>query len=73
MFHFPGAGAAFVGDALFRGGVGRTDLPGGDFGQLENSIRSRIYTLPDATVVYSGHGEPTSVGEEKANNPYVSA
>jgi len=73
MFHFPVARAAFVGDALFRGGVGRWDLPGGDFGQLERSIRTRIYTLPDATVVYSGHGEPTSVGEEKAGNPYVSA
>jgi glyoxylase-like metal-dependent hydrolase (beta-lactamase superfamily II) len=73
MFHFPRLGAAFVGDALFRGGVGRTDLPGGDFAELERSIRSRIYTLPDSTAVYSGHGEPTSVGEEKAHNPYVSA
>ncbi len=73
MFHFPGAAAAFAGDALFRGSVGRTDLPGGDFGQLERSIRSRIYVLPDETAVYSGHGEPTTVGEEKAHNPYVSA
>ena len=73
MFYFPRLGAAFVGDALFRGGVGRTDLPGGDFAELERSIRSRIYTLPESTTVYSGHGEPTSVGEEKAHNPYVSA
>jgi hydroxyacylglutathione hydrolase len=71
MFSFPEAGAAFVGDALFRGSVGRTDLPGGDFGQLERSIRTRIYILPDATAVYPGHGEPTTVGEEKADNPYV--
>ncbi|HEY5078367.1 MAG TPA: MBL fold metallo-hydrolase, partial [Opitutaceae bacterium] len=73
MFYFAGPGAAFAGDALFRGNVGRTDIPGADFGQLENSIRSRIYTLPDATTVFPGHGEPTTVGEEKAHNPHVSA
>jgi hydroxyacylglutathione hydrolase len=73
MFYFPGAGAAFSGDALFRGNVGRTDLPGGDFDQLEKSIRTRIYTLPDETTVFPGHGETTTVGEEKANNPHVSA
>jgi glyoxylase-like metal-dependent hydrolase (beta-lactamase superfamily II) len=67
------AGAAFVGDALFNGGIGRTDLPGGDFEQLENSIRTQIYTLPDATTVYPGHGPDTTVGAEKAQNPYVSA
>ncbi len=73
MFYFAGAGAAFSGDALFRGSVGRTDLPSGDFDQLENSIRSRIYTLPDSTTVYPGHGESTTVGEEKAHNPHVRA
>jgi len=72
MFYFEGKQAAFPGDALFRGSVGRTDLPGGDAGELERSIRSRIYTLPDATTVYPGHGGPTTVGEEKAHNPYVS-
>jgi len=71
MFYFAGAVAAFAGDALFRGSVGRTDIPGGDFEQLEASIRTRIYTLPDETVVYPGHGGPTSVGDEKAGNPYV--
>jgi hydroxyacylglutathione hydrolase len=71
VYYFPRAGAAFAGDALFRGGVGRTDLPGGSFEQLEDSIRSRIYTLPDATTVFPGHGEPTTVGEEKQSNPYV--
>ncbi len=71
MFYFAGAGKAFSGDALFRGSVGRTDLPGGDFVRLENSIMSRIYILPDSTKVYPGHGEPTTVGEEKAHNPHV--
>ncbi len=73
MFHFPRAGLAFAGDALFRGNVGRTDIPGGDFDELERSIRTRIYVLPDATLVYPGHGGPTTVGEEKAHNPYVRA
>ena len=71
QFYLPKAASAFVGDALFRGSIGRTDLPGGDFGELERSIRTRIYTLPDETTVFPGHGEPTTVGEEKANNPYV--
>jgi hydroxyacylglutathione hydrolase len=65
-------GVAFVGDALFAGSVGRTDLPGGDFAILEKSIRSQIYTLPDATKVFPGHGPDTTVGEEKRSNPYVS-
>jgi hydroxyacylglutathione hydrolase len=73
MFYFEGPGAAFAGDALFRGNVGRTDIPGGDFAQLEDSIRSRIYTLPDSTTVFPGHGGPTTVGDEKAHNPHVSA
>lgn len=72
LFHFPAARAAFVGDALFAGSVGRTDLPGGDFAVLERSIRQRIYTLPDKTVVYPGHGPDTTVEAEKSTNPYVS-
>ncbi len=71
MFYFPSAGAAFSGDALFRGGVGRTDLPGGDSALLEKSIRARIYTLPGETTLFPGHGAPTTVGEEKASNPHV--
>ena len=71
LFYFPGA--AFVGDALFNGSVGRTDLPRGSFAQLERSIREQIYTLPDATIVYPGHGPETTVGKEKANNPFVPA
>jgi hydroxyacylglutathione hydrolase len=71
LFHFPAARAAFGGDALFAGGVGRTDLPGGDFAELERAIRSQIYTLPAETVVYPGHGPATTVGDEKSLNPFV--
>ena len=60
-----------VGDCLFAGSVGRTDLPGGDFETLEKSIRERIYTLPNETVVVCGHGPDTSVGREKTSNPFV--
>jgi hydroxyacylglutathione hydrolase len=63
--------SAFVGDALFAGSVGRTDLPGGDRAELEASIRTQIYTLPDETKVYPGHGSATTVGQEKATNPHV--
>jgi len=59
------------GDVLFRQSVGRTDLPGQDFATLQNSIRTRLYVLPDETAVYAGHGEPTTVGFEKAHNPFV--
>jgi len=71
LFHLPALAAAFVGDALFAGSVGRTDLPGGSMHELEQSIRNQIYTLPDATTVYPGHGRSTTVGAEKAENPYV--
>lgn len=73
LFHQAEARVALVGDALFNGGVGRWDLPGGDFATLEHSIRSQIYTLADDTVVLPGHGPRTTVGEEKAGNPFVAA
>ncbi len=73
LFYFADLKTAFVGDALFAGGVGRWDLPGGDFEVLQTSIRERIYTLPDDVVVWPGHGPDTTVGAEKATNPYVSA
>ena len=59
------------GDVLFNGSVGRTDLPGGDFNTLVNSIQTQFFTLPDETKVYSGHGPVTTVGFEKMNNPFV--
>ncbi len=75
MFHFMDEGSgvhhAIVGDCLFSGSIGRTDLPGGDFATLEKSIRERIYTLPDETVVIAGHGPDTTVGREKDSNPFV--
>lgn len=61
-----------AGDALFREGIGRTDLYKGSFEVLEQSIREQLYTLPDDTVVYPGHGPKTSIGYEKRNNPFVS-
>lgn len=73
LFYQADAGAAFVGDALFKTGVGRWDLPGGSFPMLAQAIREQIYTLPDDTAVFPGHGERTTVGAEKAGNPYVAA
>lgn len=62
-----------VGDVLFKGSIGRTDFEGGNFDELANSIRTRLYTLPDITEVFSGHGEDTSIGEEKISNAFVRA
>lgn len=59
------------GDVLFKGSVGRVDLPGGDAETLVKSIREKLYTLPDDYTVYSGHGEPTTIGEESRSNPFV--
>jgi len=61
----------FCGDTLFCESIGRTDLPGGDFNALEQSIRNRIYTLDDDVTVYPGHGPATLVGFEKHSNPFV--
>lgn len=63
--------AIIGGDVLFNGSIGRTDLPGGDFQTLENSIIKKLYTLPDEYIVYCGHGEETTIGFEKYNNPFV--
>ena len=71
LFYFAKEGVAFVGDAIFAGSVGRTDFEGGSFPVLERSIREQIYTLPEATVLLSGHGPRTTVAAEKRGNPYV--
>jgi len=74
--HTPGCvcyiadGMAFVGDLIFAGSIGRTDLPGGDYDTLIESVRKRIFTLPDETVLFPGHGPATTVGEEKRSNPF---
>lgn len=59
------------GDVLFEGSVGRTDLPGGDFSLLEQSILTKLYTLPDDVIVYPGHGEATTIADEMKTNPFV--
>lgn len=59
------------GDVLFQGSVGRTDLPGGDFATLEESIKTKLYALPEDVIVYPGHGESTTIGDEMKTNPFV--
>ena len=68
---FVGHGLAFAGDVLFAGSVGRTDLPGGDHRTLIDSIQRTLLTLPDATVVYPGHGRHTTIGVERLTNPFL--
>ncbi len=63
----------FSGDTLFYRGIGRTDLPGGSYEQIEQSIRNKLYTLDDDLVVFPGHGQPTTILEEKSENPFVNA
>lgn len=60
------------GDVLFNRSIGRTDLPGGDHQELIRNIRKKLFVLPDETKVYSGHGEPTTIGEERSYNPFLS-
>lgn len=64
-------GVMFCGDLIFKEGVGRTDLPGGNRSSLEQSIRTRVFPLPPETVLLPGHGERTTVGAERRDNPYV--
>lgn len=70
-FYFENENAVFVGDVLFKSSIGRTDLPKGDYATLILSIQNRLLPLPDSTVVYSGHGPTTTIGEEKVNNPFL--
>jgi glyoxylase-like metal-dependent hydrolase (beta-lactamase superfamily II) len=71
IFHVPSLRSAFCGDVIFAGGIGRTDLPGGDDEQLQRSLRERVLTLPDETVLYPGHGESTTVRDERDGNPFL--
>jgi glyoxylase-like metal-dependent hydrolase (beta-lactamase superfamily II) len=68
---FIGHGVILGGDVLFNGSIGRTDLPGGDFATLMQSIQAEFLTLPDSTVVYSGHGPETTIGVERVSNPFL--
>ncbi|MFQ5873602.1 MAG: MBL fold metallo-hydrolase [Dehalococcoidia bacterium] len=68
---FFGHGIVFTGDTLFKGSVGRTDFEGGNWEQLANSIRTKLLTLPDETMVLPGHGPHTTIGEERQWNPFV--
>jgi len=70
LVHAP-SGVAISGDALFAGSIGRTDFPGCDFDTLARSIRTRLYTLPDETTLYPGHGPTSTVGRERKTNPFV--
>ncbi len=64
-------GVIFVGDTLFAGSIGRTDFPGGDMGKLVEGIKQKLLILPEKTVVYPGHGPKTTIGREKADNPFL--
>ena len=71
VFYCQEIATLFCGDLIFKDSVGRTDLPGGDWEALTNSILEQVFTLPDETQLLSGHGEKSTVGEEKRGNPYV--
>ncbi len=71
LFYCPSEGVMFCGDVIFAGGIGRTDLPGGDYATLIHSIKSQVLSLPDETRLLSGHGEETTVGWEKSWNPFL--
>jgi len=73
VFYCAKEAVLFSGDLIFQGGVGRSDLPGGNWEALERSIREQVYTLPDETRLLSGHGGKSTVGEEKHANPFVRA
>lgn len=70
-FHVPDEMLVLAGDTLFRGSIGRTDLWGGDFDAIERSIRERLYSLDDATIVVTGHGPETKIGWEKESNQFI--
>ena len=69
--HFVPLKLLIAGDTLFAGSIGRTDLPGGDYGQIMDSIQSRLLALPDETIVLPGHGPGTTIGAERRSNPFL--
>lgn len=71
VIYFPESRIAFTGDVIFDGSIGRTDLVAGNYQQLINGIRDKILPLPPSTVLYPGHGNPTTVGKEAETNPYI--
>ncbi|MFH1636468.1 MAG: MBL fold metallo-hydrolase [Chloroflexota bacterium] len=71
IFYCAAESVLFSGDVIFQSGIGRTDLPGGDFDTLMESIREQVMSLPDETRILSGHGPETSVGQERRENPWV--
>lgn len=71
ILYAPSSSVCFCGDVIFAGSVGRTDLPGASWEQLEKSIQTQVFTLPDETRLLSGHGPETTVGKEKRGNPFV--
>jgi hydroxyacylglutathione hydrolase len=70
-FYEANQGAIFDGDVLFAMGIGRADLPGGSYQTLIHSITQQLMTLPDDTTIYSGHGPPTTIGQERLSNPWL--
>ncbi|WP_296980275.1 MBL fold metallo-hydrolase [uncultured Dialister sp.] len=70
-FYLQKEGIVFTGDSLFQGSIGRTDFPGGSMKELTGSIKKNLFSLPDSTVVLSGHGNQTTIGEEKRSNPFL--
>lgn len=71
VFYSEDNSVIFAGDVLFKSSIGRTDLPKGDYATLISNITKKLMTLPDSTVVYSGHGPATTIGHERKNNPYL--
>jgi len=70
-FYEESEGRLFSGDTLFAGGIGRTDLPGGNYDQIISSIKMKLMILPDVTKVYPGHGPSSTIGKEKSGNPFL--